>query len=283
MAMNLNKLNLNKMNLREMNLREYAAHIFAHAEVLQTYLDSQHEKLGFEADARPSNHFPQELQETRIALMSACQTMYDLVEGPEYMMLYSPFLAVHDLGAYKLLYHYQLWKLVPENGTISYEDMAKPLKIEVKRLTAYIRHLITRRIFLEPEPDRVGHSAASLLLARDEGLQCWLGAVIDDQAEAVQALPETYDANGLSLDPTLSPFNVARKDNSMGGMALVLSDKKRGQRYARGFGWTSTTQVASNEVILDSYAWEQFDLVADVIKRIPCGFIFLLFFLTDSK
>ena len=274
-------MNLNKLKLREMNLREYAAHIFAHAEALQSYLDSQDEKLGFEADARPSNHFPQELQETRIALMSACQTMCDLVEGPEYMMLYSPFLAVHDLGAYKLLYHYQLWKLVPENGTISYEDVAKPLKIEVKRLTAYIRHLITRRIFLEPEPDRVGHSAASLLLARDEGLQCWLGAVIDDQAEAVQALPETYDANGLSLDPTLSPFNVARKDNSMGGMALVLSDKKRGHRYARGFGWTSTTQVASNEVILDSYPWEQFDLVADVIKRIPSGFSFL--FLADSK
>jgi hypothetical protein len=96
-----------------------------------------------------------------------------------------------------------------------------------------------------------------------------LGAVIEDQAEAVQALPETYDAYGLSLNPTLSPFNIARKDQSMGGMALVLSDKKKGPRYSKGFGWTSTTQVASNEIILESYPWEQFELVADVINNIP--------------
>jgi 6-hydroxytryprostatin B O-methyltransferase len=265
-----------------MNLREYAAHIFAHAEKLQSFLDSRGEKLGFEADALPSRHFPQELQESRVALMSACQTMYDLVEGAESTMLWSPFVAIHDVGAYKLLYHYRLWELVPEQGTISYEDMAKPLKLEVKRLTTYVRHLITRRIFLEPEPNRVGHSAASLFLARNEGSQCWLGACTDDVAEAIQALPETYDAHGLSLDTKFSPFNTARKDNSMGAMALVLSDKQRGPRYSKGLGWVSTTESASSEIILDSYPWEQFGLVVDVMKRISHPLIWSGF-LADSR
>lgn len=253
-----------------MNLREYAAHIFAHAEKLQSYLDSNGDKLGFEADARSSRHFPQELQESRVALMSACQTMSDLVEGAESTMLWSPFVAIHDVGAYKLLYHYRLWELVPEQGTISFEDMAKPLSLEVNRLKTYVRHLITRRIFLEPEPNRVAHSAASLFLARNEGSQCWLGACTDDMAEAIQALPETYDAHGLSLDTKLSPFNIARKDESMGAMALVLSDKQRGPRYSKGLGWVATTESASSEIILDSYPWEQFGLVVDVKNRIPC-------------
>jgi 6-hydroxytryprostatin B O-methyltransferase len=252
-----------------LNLREYAAQVSAHAEKLQAYLDSHDEKLGFEVDARPSRQFPQDLQESRIALMSACQNIYDLIEGPESMMTTFPFLAVHDIGALKILYHYELWKLVPAQGTISYTELAKSLNLEVHRLTAYVRQLITRRIFLEPEPNRIAHSAASLLVAQNEGLQSWIAMCTDDVMEAVQAYPETYDAHGLSLDPKLTPYNIARKNTSVNSMALVLSDKQRGPRYSKALGWFAKTEMGSNEAILDAYPWDQFELVVDVNKTAP--------------
>lgn len=248
-----------------MNLREYATHIFAQAEKLQCYLDCRGETLGFSAYDNPSKHFPQELQESRVALMSACETMFDLVQGAEDRMVMAPLAAVHDVGIYKLLYHYRIWELVPHHGTISYNDMARSVNLEVKRLTAIVRQLITRRIFLEPKLNQVAHSSASLLIARTEGLQCWLGACTDDIAEAVQAMPETYDNHGLVLDPRYSAFNIARKDYSMGGMALVLSDKQRGPRYSKGLGWTANTQVGSNDSLLNCYPWEQFGVLVDVM------------------
>jgi 6-hydroxytryprostatin B O-methyltransferase len=266
-----------------MNLREYAAHVSAHAEKLQSYLDSHDEKLGFEADARPSRQFPQDLQESRIALMSACLDMYDLIEGPESMMTTLPFLAVHDIGALKMLYHYQLWKLVPTQGTISYTEMAKSLNLEVHRLTAYVRQLITRRIFCEPEPNRIAHSAASLLVAQNEGLRSWIAMCTDDVLEAVQAYPETYDAHGLSLDPKLTPYNIARKNTSVNSMALVLSDKERGPRYSKALGWFAKTEMGSNEAILDAYPWDKFELVVDVTKTASDFFSLCLSLLTYGR
>jgi hypothetical protein len=49
-------------------------------------------------------------------------------------------------------------------------------------------------------------------------------------------------------------------------MALVLSDKDRGPRYSKAVGWFATTEMGSNEAILDAYPWDQFGLVVDVTK-----------------
>jgi hypothetical protein len=250
------------------NLREYAAQVVAHAEKLQSYLDRKDEKLGFGADVSPRT-FPLELQESRIALMSTCLEMYDLVDGAESMMTQLPFIAVHDVGALKIFYHYQLWKLVPNQGTISLDDMAKSVNLDVHRLAAFVRQLINRRIFLEPEPNRIAHSTASLLVAQNESLQCWIAACTDDILEAVQAYPETYDAHGLSLDPKLSPYNIARKNTSMSGMALVLSDKERGPRYSKALGWVAKSETGANDAILNAYHWDQAKLIVDVIMVIP--------------
>lgn len=159
-----------------------------------------------------------------------------------------------------------------ELGTNSYEEMAKQVKIEVKCLNAYVRYLIALRIFLEPEPGRVAHSASSRLVLKEEGLQYWLAACVDDQAEAAYALPETFDAHGHSLDPNRTTFNVARKDYLMNAMAVVMSDIKRDARYAKGFGWMAT-QTGSNEVLLNTYPWEQFKLVVDVMSQILCAIV----------
>ena len=80
-------------------------------------------------------------------------------------------------------------------------------------------------------------------------------------------MPETFDVHGPSLEPYRTTSNVARKDYSMNGMAVVMSDVKRGARYAKGFGWMATIQTGSNEVLLNSYPWEQFKLVVDVMNQ----------------
>ncbi|KAL1961388.1 hypothetical protein VTO42DRAFT_116 [Malbranchea cinnamomea] len=246
-----------------MDLRQIAAQISTLADKFQAYLDSQNETVSFDrANGWP--RIPPELQETRIALMSACLNLHDLVDTPEAFVTLFPLTAVHDVGALRILWYYRLHQLVPRHGSISYEDLAAAAKLERYRLIAYVRHLITRRIFREPEPGRVAHSAASALIADNEALQCWIANLVDDTLEAVLALPKTYDAHGLSLDPNLSPFNIARDNTSVSSLDLVISDPQRGARFAKGIAWVPTTTVGSTEANLRVYPWQQFRLVVDV-------------------
>ncbi|KAK2782393.1 hypothetical protein FQN52_000933 [Onygenales sp. PD_12] len=246
-----------------MNLLEYAAQINVLAGKFQAYLDSQNETLSFDnVDAWPD--VPLEIQETRLALMSACLNLNDLVDTPRSFITVFPLTAVHDVGALRILWHYRLHQLVPRHGTISYEELAASVKLEYHRLVAYMRHLITRRIFREPEPGRVAHSAASALIADNESLQCWIANMVDDTLEAVLALPRTYDAHGMSLDPNLSPFNIARDNTSVSSLDLVISDPERGARFAKGITWVPTTTVGSTEANLKLYPWDQYGLIVDV-------------------
>lgn len=247
-----------------MYLKEYAAQITANAEKLQAYLDEHNETLGFEANDHGLIKLPLELQEARISLMSACQTLNDLVDGAEAMITCLPLTAVHDVGALRVLIHYHLYRLVPRKGSISYVDLAKSVNMELHRLKAYVRHLITRRIFQELESGEVAHSAASILIADNESLQSWIAMLVDDTLEAVHALPKTYDAHGLSLDPNLSPFNLARNNTSVSSLELVISDSERGPRFAKGLQWIPSTALGSNDAIINSYPWDKFGLVVDV-------------------
>ena len=252
-----------------MNLRDHAAEVSAYAEKLQSYLDNQDAAAAATSDSktnglRPPTRLPADLQEARIRLMSACLNLHDLADGPESFVTLFPLTAVHDVGALRILSHYRIYELVPRQGTVSYAELAQSLHLEQHRLTVYMRHLISRRIFQEPSLGQVAHSAASTLIADHESLQGWIAMLIDDTLEAVQALPKTYDQHGLSLDPHQSPFNVARSNTAVSSLELVLSDPTRGARFAKGLEWVPTTALGSTDANLNSYPWDQFSLVVDV-------------------
>lgn len=54
--------------------------------------------------------------------------------------------------------------LVPLNGCVSYEEIARAAGMNASVIQRLLRHGMTRHIFCEPEPGMVGHTTASRFL-----------------------------------------------------------------------------------------------------------------------
>ena len=61
---------------------------------------------------------------------------------------------------------FKIASLVPENGQVSYNDLARSTGVDVQMLKRVLRHAMTMRVFQEPTPGMVAHTAASKLLTR---------------------------------------------------------------------------------------------------------------------
>lgn len=61
-----------------------------------------------------------------------------------------------------------------------FADIAKTANVDQDHITRLLRHAMTNRIFYEPRAGYVAHTAASRELATDQGLQDWIGTVIEE-------------------------------------------------------------------------------------------------------
>lgn len=55
--------------------------------------------------------------------------------------------------------------MVPLNGQVSFDDIASPTPMTSEMTARLLRHAMTMRIFREPEPGMVAHTAASRILS----------------------------------------------------------------------------------------------------------------------
>lgn len=101
---------------------------------------------------------------------------------------------------------------MPVNGKISYTQLAQDLGVSEKALKHLLRYAITNRIFAEPEPGFISHSAASRALAEDQPLLDFLGIVMmgigtsaDYHSDALKKWPEAEE-------PTDVAFKMAKLD-----------------------------------------------------------------------
>lgn len=68
---------------------------------------------------------------------------------------------------------FKIASMVPRNGKISFGDIAKQTPMTEDMTTRLLRHAMTMRIFREPEPGMVAHTAASKVLV-NPGANAWL-------------------------------------------------------------------------------------------------------------
>jgi hypothetical protein len=102
----------------------------------------------------------------------------------------------------KLISHFEIAKKVPVDGEMSFADLAADLQIEHGALARILRLGIAYRIFREPRPGVIAHSAASREIAHDPLIASWVGASVDEMwpaagkvVEALVKWPEAAEAN----------------------------------------------------------------------------------------
>jgi hypothetical protein len=90
----------------------------------------------------------------------------------------------------KLISRFDVANKVPLNGEISFSDLAATIEIDSAALTSILRLGIAHRIFKEPRPGMIAHSASSRQIAEDPRVASWVGANVDEMWPAAEKVVE---------------------------------------------------------------------------------------------
>lgn len=100
------------------------------------------------------------------ALKRSLEDLKYLVEGPK---VHFRALCCHgyELAAVQVALDFNFFGIVPENGSISLEELAQKSGVDLDRTSRIIRLLATEFLFREPTPGYVAHNPSSYVLHKD--------------------------------------------------------------------------------------------------------------------
>lgn len=88
------------------------------------------------------------------------------------------------------------------SGETTYEDLAATIGVDCTAASRIARPGIANRIFREPRPSVIAHSAASRQIAKDSGIADWVGANVDDMWLSAQIVVDSLARWPLADEPT---------------------------------------------------------------------------------
>ncbi|KAL4722290.1 Alpha-1,3-mannosyltransferase cmt1 [Fusarium chlamydosporum] len=194
---------------------QLARKITQETEKLDSYFKSNGlPDLGFDVNA-PDDlpRLPDDIQKCRLEISSATKQLELLVRGPRETIRWDD--------------------LVPLDESISLKDLQTKTTLDPVNLARTLRHAMTNKIFQEPTPGFIAHTAASKILAQDVNLQAWVGLNGDDFFPAGAHTLEALRADPEATSLTRTGFNHAWGTVDKEPMfATFGKDPPRGKRFA---------------------------------------------------
>ncbi|KAK0718885.1 S-adenosyl-L-methionine-dependent methyltransferase [Apiosordaria backusii] len=194
-----------------------AQKITKETEKLEAYMKEHDLPMpSFDVDA-PADFpkLPDEIAQSRKAIISATKELGLLAHGPRESVRWGiwEFLDTLALAA---INHYGIAKLVPLDAPISLPDLQSKTPLDPINLARLLRLSITNKIFSEPTPGYIAHTAASKILALDDDLQAWVGFngedILPASAHVLQALQAHPEATSLTRTGFQFAFNTVDKE-----------------------------------------------------------------------
>lgn len=102
-----------------------------------------------------------------------------------------------------------LAKLVPLDAPIALTKLQTKTTLDPINLARVLRHAMTNKIFCEPSPGLIGHTAASRALGEDESLAAWVGFNGEDNFPAASRVITALRAHPEATSLTRTGFNFA--------------------------------------------------------------------------
>lgn len=105
--------------------------------------------------------------------------------------------------------HFKIFELVPLEGKISYKELASKAGVSELRLKTLARMGMANRLFTEPEPGFIAHSATSAALVtntRFSDQRVWMTSII---APVIASMVTAHERWPDSTAPNNAAFNAA--------------------------------------------------------------------------
>ncbi|KAH8698978.1 sterigmatocystin 8-O-methyltransferase [Talaromyces proteolyticus] len=229
-----------------------------------------------EPDA-PSSTLPKDappnIRRARQSLMNAALQLFQLAAGPsEFIPNLAP--GFQYVACLSWLLRYDIFHLVPASGSISYRDLATAASrransaadIPEARLKSIVRMAMTSALFREPEPNRVGHSATSALLARDADVHSWASYLSTRSAPTALSMAAAHDKfTPASVAKNETAYNVAF-DTHLPFFDHLALDPANTAEFAGYMRNVTTSEAVDVKHLVNGYPWADLGhgLVVDV-------------------
>nr|XP_036579355.1 o-methyltransferase [Colletotrichum truncatum]KAF6786902.1 o-methyltransferase [Colletotrichum truncatum] len=157
-----------------------------------------------------------------------------LVEGPK-MHFRALCCQGYELAGIQVALEFNFFTLVPAEGQISLEELAKRSGVDLDRTSRVVRLLVTESIFKEPTPGYISHNPSSYLLYKDEEIRSTLQYTTDEMLKAASSTADNVRASPDAYDSALTPFSTR---HGLPIFDYYEKDPQRSLRFAKAMaGW----------------------------------------------
>ncbi|KAK6224822.1 o-methyltransferase [Colletotrichum tabaci] len=242
-------------------LTELAKKITLETEKLEKYMQDNSLPMPTLDPSGPGDFpkLPEDIQKSRMEIIYATRELEALAHGPREDVRWKTW-SYQDSLSLQLVNHFRLAKLVPIDGTITLAELQSKTSLDPVNVARILRHVMTNRIFREPSPGVIAHTAASRLLAEDQSLQDWVGYNLEDNFPASAHVLQALNAYPEATSLTRTGFNFAFDTVDKEPMFVTFGkDPARAKRF--GGAMLSLTGGEGYEVkhLVDSYDFGEID------------------------
>ncbi|KAI0173473.1 S-adenosyl-L-methionine-dependent methyltransferase [Hypoxylon sp. FL1284] len=194
---------------------------------------------------------PAEVAKEHDIVLDATAELHDLLLEPLNLM--------HRHGGHnnsvclQTIAEFHIADMVPPYGRVSFGEIAKQTPMTEQMTARILRHGMTMRIFCEPEPGMVAHTAASKLL-NHSAANDWLEGGTQEMWPAATKLVEALRKWPASQEPNETGYSLAH-NSTEGFYAIYAKDPERAARWARGMGIFSQRPQFDLSYVTDHYDW----------------------------
>ncbi|RYP50583.1 hypothetical protein DL768_003928 [Monosporascus sp. mg162] len=204
----------------------------------------------FDEDAPFS--LPLEIARDHDVVLDATAELHDL--------LLEPLNLIHRHGGHnnslsmEAIAKFKIADMVPPNGRVSFGEIANQTPMTEQMTARILRHAMTMRIFREPEPGMVAHTAASKVLSHSAAND-WLQAGTQEMWPAATKMVEALQKWPASQEPNETGYSLSNNSTET-IYDIYAKDAERAGRWARGMAVFSQRPQFSLSYITDHYDWK---------------------------
>ncbi|KAI8625554.1 putative O-methyltransferase [Xylariaceae sp. FL1651] len=236
-------------------LMELTARIAKNTEIVNNYLNANNLPLpSFEQDGPLTSLIPPTeplVAAARQSAMYDCQELRQLLAGPtEHLINFRH----NELLSQHMIVRFRVAQAVPVGGETTFAELAAATGLLETHVRKVMRHAMSQRLFCEPRPGVVAHTAASRVLVEDAGLFNWLRFSTDDLWRAACFTGDAMARFPGSEEPHETGFALANDtDKHMFGFFLENPDRSR--RFADAMRFFTERPGLEPKHVVDNYDW----------------------------
>lgn len=237
---------------------ELATRIASKTTKVSNYLTANNlPQPSFDLDTPPLGPVPRDAPEEIVALRESVledtAELRHLMLGPkEYLSTFYHNALLPQQAATR----FGLARNLPVGSETTFAEMAASAGLAESDVRKLVRLAVTQKIFEEPRPGVITHSAASRLLAEDPGVHDFVATCADDLWQAAAQTCNAMVKFPGSEEPNETGFCLANNTNK--SMFEYLADyPERSSRFANMMRGFTEGKAYDLKYITDFYPWEQ--------------------------